>query len=503
MRYLASQERVWIVEVVTAQQKQDRLGQLRLLAVLDALLREGSVAGAAASLGLQSPAVSRMLSQLRALYDDPLFIRTGKGLLPTPVAERLRARVRAIAAEMDDLIHRRTQSAPIGAVSDDWKNPPLVATLPLSVQRDELLQGEPSPLDIARKLAKIGHNADGGKRLAKYIATTAAGTGRSRPLTMDEATDALGIILSGDADPIQLGALLSVIQYRGVTAAEVAGFVKAAQRHIQADAAIGRHADLDWPVYVSPKVRTPPWFLHAARLVAAGGYRVLLHGHHGQGEEAGKFELAAGLAGIPVCASLAQAREAIRDHSIAYLPIGTVAPQIQSLLGLYPLLEMRLPINTLVHLINPLAARVTLTGVAQPSQRELHRDAARLLDAQDIAMLGNTRDVAEFTPFRATTISRLVAGEAIDTVVPSQPPPATQSLPKGYSSRQYWQAIWSGAARDPSVEAIILSTAAAALLALETSGALTFAMAYARAETLWATRFEPAGTAPRRQGAMS
>lgn len=44
-----------------------RPADLRLLMVFDALMREGSVARAAASMGLQSPAVSRMLGQLREI----------------------------------------------------------------------------------------------------------------------------------------------------------------------------------------------------------------------------------------------------------------------------------------------------------------------------------------------------------------------------------------------------------------------------------------------------
>lgn len=63
---------------------------LNLLRVLDALLEEGSVAGAAARLHLSAPAVSRSLGRLRRALDDPLFVRSGRMLVPTPRAESIR-----------------------------------------------------------------------------------------------------------------------------------------------------------------------------------------------------------------------------------------------------------------------------------------------------------------------------------------------------------------------------------------------------------------------------
>lgn len=470
--------------------RQDQLGQLRLLVVLDALLREGSVQGAAASLGLQSPAVSRLLAQLRGLYGDPLFIRTAKGLLPTPFAEALRQRVRLLSADVESLMTPppATGEAIAPAARQSWEEGRPVGIVPLSTRPGTLLMGEPAPLDIARNLDAIDADAEPQRRLAKYIGMTGGGPGRSRPLTGAEAEDAMAIILSGEAASIQIGALMTAIGYRGVTAAEVAGFVAAARAHAGAEPPLGEYADLDWPSYMSPRVTRPPWYLHAARLVAMAGHRVALHGYHGQGKVGGKLEVAAQAAGIPFCESLAEARAALAVHRIAYLPVEVIAPQLQAILGLYPLFQMRLPTNSIVHLLNPLGAPVSIFGVAQPSSRELHRDAAQILGTQDITILGNTRDIAEFTPFTATVIHRLAGGRAFDTHVPSRKPPEKTPRPAAYGSREYWQAVWDGAARDATAETIILSTAAAALLALDRSAALGFEEACAQAAALWRSR---------------
>ena len=72
---------------------------LNLLIALDALLAEGSVAGAARRLGLSASAMSRTLARLRATTGDPLLVRAGRGLVPTPRAVMLRDRVQHVAEE--------------------------------------------------------------------------------------------------------------------------------------------------------------------------------------------------------------------------------------------------------------------------------------------------------------------------------------------------------------------------------------------------------------------
>ncbi|WP_111428538.1 LysR family transcriptional regulator [Rhodobacteraceae bacterium DSL-40] len=77
---------------------------LNLLPALDALLAEGSVTGAARRLGLSSSAMSRTLARLRAATGDPLLVRAGRGLVPTPRAVALRDRVHALAREARDVL---------------------------------------------------------------------------------------------------------------------------------------------------------------------------------------------------------------------------------------------------------------------------------------------------------------------------------------------------------------------------------------------------------------
>ena len=66
---------------------------LNLLVTLDALLTEGSVARAAERLRLSPSAMSRALARLRETTGDPLLVRAGRGLVPTPRALELREHV--------------------------------------------------------------------------------------------------------------------------------------------------------------------------------------------------------------------------------------------------------------------------------------------------------------------------------------------------------------------------------------------------------------------------
>ena len=66
---------------------------LNLLVALDVLLAEGSVARAAGRLRLSPSAMSRTLARLRETTGDPLLVRAGRGLVPTPRALELRERV--------------------------------------------------------------------------------------------------------------------------------------------------------------------------------------------------------------------------------------------------------------------------------------------------------------------------------------------------------------------------------------------------------------------------
>lgn len=77
---------------------------LNLLVALDALLEEQHVTRAAKRVGLSQPAMSNALSRLRAELDDPLLVRTGTGMTPTPRALELIEPVKKALAMIDSAL---------------------------------------------------------------------------------------------------------------------------------------------------------------------------------------------------------------------------------------------------------------------------------------------------------------------------------------------------------------------------------------------------------------
>src|ERR1700730_1381768 len=77
---------------------------LNLLVTLDVLLAEGSVARAAQRLRLSPSAMSRALARLRQTTGDPLLVRAGRGLVPTPRALELREHVGELVQEAEAVL---------------------------------------------------------------------------------------------------------------------------------------------------------------------------------------------------------------------------------------------------------------------------------------------------------------------------------------------------------------------------------------------------------------
>jgi DNA-binding transcriptional LysR family regulator len=77
---------------------------LNLLITLDVLLAEGSVARAARRLRLSPSAMSRALARLRETTGDPLLVRAGRGLVPTPRALALRDRVAQLVLDAEAVL---------------------------------------------------------------------------------------------------------------------------------------------------------------------------------------------------------------------------------------------------------------------------------------------------------------------------------------------------------------------------------------------------------------
>ncbi|KAF1053792.1 MAG: PCP degradation transcriptional activation protein [Stenotrophomonas maltophilia] len=83
------------------------LPDLNLLIALNVLLEEGSVVGAARRMHLSPPAMSRTLSRIREAVGDPIMVRAGRNLVPTPRALQLREQVQDLVEQATLLFNGR------------------------------------------------------------------------------------------------------------------------------------------------------------------------------------------------------------------------------------------------------------------------------------------------------------------------------------------------------------------------------------------------------------
>ncbi len=77
---------------------------LNLLVALQMLIEEQSVTQAAERMFITQPAMSKTLQRLRELFDDPLFIRSGRGLIPTPRTIELGRQLPMVLSGVEDLV---------------------------------------------------------------------------------------------------------------------------------------------------------------------------------------------------------------------------------------------------------------------------------------------------------------------------------------------------------------------------------------------------------------
>ncbi|MCO6381138.1 glycosyl transferase family protein [Oceanicola sp. 502str15] len=313
--------------------------------------------------------------------------------------------------------------------------------------------------------------------LAPYVRILGRGPGRSRSLTREEAREAMALILSGEAAPEAIGALLMLMRFRGETAGEVAGFVEAARDMLPPWP--GATPMLDWPSYAAGRTRGLPWFLLSARLVARAGAPVLLHGWNSHQRAAASVRSALPAAGIAEAASMEQAADLIAREGIAYLPLEAFAPRLLELLRLRDVLGLRSAVNTVLRVLNPSRAPAAVQGVFHPPYRELQADACDLLGQPAMTVLKGgggeferhpSKDIALYGTRNGTRWEASAAALEDDHRRLADAAPDPDDLAR----------LWTGELDDPFASAIVLGTAE---LALETCG-----LPAAMAQDLWTNR---------------
>ena len=89
---------------------------LNLLVAFDALLEDLNITRAGERLSLSQSAMSGALARLRNYFQDDLLVQVGRKMIPTPLAESLRPRVRSILQDIQATVETRPSFDPATAV---------------------------------------------------------------------------------------------------------------------------------------------------------------------------------------------------------------------------------------------------------------------------------------------------------------------------------------------------------------------------------------------------
>ncbi len=319
---------------------------------------------------------------------------------------------------------------------------------------------------------------------SKYIAALGRGPGKSRALTRDEARDAFGMVLRGEADPHQIGAFLMLLRFRGEDVPEIAGMVEAFRASIDAPWR-ELNAALDWPSYGAGRTRGAPWFLLSALALARAGVTVAMHGSNAFSTGI-PVETALRALGIAPSTDRPGAAASLRETGFAYLPLAALSPAMDRLLGLRHLLGLRSPVNTVARLANPSGAPASVDGVFHPAYIAVHLGVAECLGQPRLLVLKGGGGEAERSPLKPATawLWNNAGGDTEEHAFPAAP--NLTAHPAATDTTELFAAVWRGEAVPPTPVATIVATIGMALLAANRRG--TIEAANTEAEQIWRNR---------------
>ena len=326
------------------------------------------------------------------------------------------------------------------------------------------------------------HTAAPEHPFAQYVRILGKGKSGTRSLNFDEAAAAFGMLLKGEADPLQMGAFLMLLRVKEETGEELAGFVSACRENMLTCPA-DLTADLDWSSYAGKK-NQHPWFILSILLLVQAGYRVFIHGAEGHTEGRLYTEQALRQLQLPVADDWDQVTKQLSDSGMSYLSLRTLCPPLDDMIQLRPLLGLRSPVHTLTRMLNPLGAPASIQSIFHPAYGELHQDADRILGQPRALVFKGESGEVEIKPQADTRLmflhdehsSEQLYGRSIDHRVASVDTPSVEPL----------RALWRNEVEDSYGLDALLATAAAALCLLDPERSLESSLELAG--QLWTNR---------------
>jgi anthranilate phosphoribosyltransferase len=239
--------------------------------------------------------------------------------------------------------------------------------------------------------------------------------------TLDRASarHLLEAMLRGEANELQIAALLGALAARGETPAEIAGFVDAMRAVATPSAELtddergqlvdtcGTGGDASGSFNISTA---------AALVAAAAGAKVAKHGNRAVTSRCGSADVLEAL-GIPIELDRESAAAALRQHGFCFLLAPAHHPQMKTLMPVRKALGVRTVLHILGPLLNPAGAQRQVMGVYQSRLVPLLAEAMTLLGARHAMVVHGDGGLDEIALSGPTEIAEVRDGVAREYVL--------------------------------------------------------------------------------------
>ncbi|HMC53948.1 MAG TPA: anthranilate phosphoribosyltransferase [Gemmatimonadaceae bacterium] len=228
-------------------------------------------------------------------------------------------------------------------------------------------------------------------------------------LTADEARDAFVMVMSGEASPVQLSALLIGLRVKGETPFEVAGVVEAMRAAMVRLPADRPDELVDTCGTGGGTVQTFNISTAAALLAAGAGLRVAKHGNRSFTSLCGSADVLEAL-GVKIDAPIEKMQRALKEAGIVFMFAPLMHPAMKHVGPIRRELAIPTVMNIVGPLANPAMAGRQVVGVADERRVPLLAGALRELGSRHALVVhGNGMD--EISPLAPTRVIEIREGK--------------------------------------------------------------------------------------------
>ena len=286
-------------------------------------------------------------------------------------------------------------------------------------------------------------------------------------LTEPEAEACFGHIMSGNAEPVRVGALLASMQAKGPSPTEIAGGVRALRASMVAVAAPPDVVDTCGTG--GGRVTTFNISTAAALVSAAAGVRVAKHGNRSFTSKSGSADVLEAL-GVPLELSPEGAARVLSAAGIVFMFAPRFHPAMKHVGPVRRTLGTPTPMNLLGPLTNPARARRQVVGVADAELLSLIAEALLALGHDAAMVVHGEPGMDEISPCGPTSVVELKDGALSsyevtpDSLGVQSVDPATLAGGDPTENAERIKAVLEGE-RSPARTAVVVNAAAAVYLA--------------------------------------